>query len=170
MSALRTPHAPSVVGYRIVHFFRFLDLDPQPQDYELAKVYHPDATHGQHDVSPSMRNARFRAITHAYGVLRGRNGPSTTGGAGAWDNRDEAIRAELRRRSRRSRSSSTTAAADSVRHENTDNAQVWYSLMAFVLVGVSLPSLCILHLLTHDLEPSVLRSHTPPHPHPLAPT
>ena len=118
-------------------------------------MYHPDATHVQHDVSPSVRNARFRAITHAYGLLRGRNGLSSKGGAGAWDyyeSRDEAMRAELRRRSRRTRSasSSTTTDADGLRHENTDDAQLWYSLMAFVLVGVSLPSHGIFKLLIDD--------------------
>lgn len=108
-------------------------------------MYHPDVIHGQHNVPPSVRNARFRAITHAYGVLRGRI--SSTGGAGSRDYGDEAMRAELRRRSRRSRSSTTTA-ADSVRHENGDDTQVWYTLMAFMLAGVSrLP--CSLMIIQH---------------------
>ncbi|KAN0088329.1 hypothetical protein V8E55_005386 [Tylopilus felleus] len=104
--------------------------------YELVKVYHPDASDGQHDVSPSVRNAQFRAITHAYGILRGRTGLSSKGGTDAWDYHDEAMRAELRRRSRRSRSSSssTTTAANNVRHENTDDAQVWF-IVALFLVG-----------------------------------
>ncbi|KAF8548012.1 hypothetical protein OG21DRAFT_816200 [Imleria badia] len=131
-------------------------MGPQPQDYELVKVYHPDATHGQRDLSPSVRNARFRAITHAYGVLRGRSDLSSIGGA--WDNRDETMRAELWRRSRRSRSSSTAAAANSVRHESED-AQVWYSLVAFVLVGVSLPySIYSFMIMNH---PSFDPVHTP---------
>ncbi|KAH0836878.1 hypothetical protein J3R83DRAFT_8674 [Lanmaoa asiatica] len=112
----------------------------QLQDYDLVKVYHPDVTHGQHDVAPSVRNARFRAITHAYGILRGRDGPTSNRSAGAWGyshSRDEAMRAELRRRSRRSRSaSSSTTTADSVRHGNTDVAQLRYTLVAFVLTAM----------------------------------
>lgn len=111
-------------------------------------MYHPDATRGQHDVSPSVRNARFRAITHAYGALRGRHGH---GGAGAWDNRDsrdDAMRAELRRRSRRSRSapSSTATADDSVQHGDDPHVRNTFVLLAFA--AVSVPSLGIFKLLT----------------------
>ncbi|KAF8448750.1 hypothetical protein L210DRAFT_3500420 [Boletus edulis BED1] len=106
--------------------------------YELVKVYHPDVTHGQRGVSPSVRSARFRAITHAYDVLRDRHALSS-GAPSSWDHhqsRDEAILAELRRRSRRSGSPSSTTTAEGVRHENTGDAQVWYALMAFVFVGI----------------------------------
>ncbi|KAG8221154.1 hypothetical protein J3R82DRAFT_2700 [Butyriboletus roseoflavus] len=107
----------------------------------VASVYHPDAIRGQHDVSPSVRNARFRAITHAYSVLRGRRSTSSHGGVGTWDyyeSRDEAMRAELRRRSRRSgsASSSTTTADDSVRHENIDDDQLRYTFMALAIAAV----------------------------------
>lgn len=137
-------------------------------------MYHPDATHCQHDVSSSVRNARFRAITHAYGVLRGRNGLRSS--AGAWDyreTRDEVMRAELRRRSRRSRSAPPTTTA-----ENIDDTQLWYTLTAFGLVGVSLPFLGISKLLIDDQSTSWPDDRNPippfdlvymhPHPHPLA--
>lgn len=139
LSSLRTPTSPIVRFSHQFGFWRHRPLNCQLQDYELVKVYHPDASDGQHDVSPSVRNAQFRAITHAYGILRGRTGLSSKGGTDAWDYHDEAMRAELRRRSRRSRSSSssTTTAANNVRHENTDDAQVWF-IVALFLVGVSL--------------------------------
>ncbi|KAG6381832.1 hypothetical protein JVT61DRAFT_441 [Boletus reticuloceps] len=127
-----TPH-------EIFHLPRSASQDEiKTRYYELVKVYHPDVTHGQRGVSPSVRSVRFRAITHAYDVLRGRHALSSEAPS-SWDHhrsRDEAILAELRRRSRQSRSPSSTTTAGDVRHENTGDAQVWYALMAFMFVGI----------------------------------
>ena len=43
------------------------------QDYELVKVHHPDSPLC-HDVPPTIRHARFQAITNAYDVLKGKHG------------------------------------------------------------------------------------------------
>lgn len=99
-----------------------------------------------------MQNARFRAVTNAYGALRGRSARSRPRTA-EWDyyeTRDEAMRAELRRRARRSEfasSSSTTTAPE------TDDSEVRYTIMAFVLVGVSFHFFDTLNMI-YDLEPS----------------
>ncbi|KAG9313258.1 hypothetical protein JVU11DRAFT_6723 [Chiua virens] len=109
--------------------------------YELVKVYHPDVSHGYHDVPPSVRNAQFRAITQAYGVLRGWDGSTRNRAArdarDFYESRDEAIRAELRRRARRSRSSSsTTATAANVHHGSVDDAHFRYTLVAVMIFWI----------------------------------
>ncbi|KAI9455033.1 hypothetical protein F5148DRAFT_1300683 [Russula earlei] len=62
--------------------------------YELARYFHPDSPVAQ-ALSPSVRHARFHAITTAYDILRGRSHAHISYGS-----TDDAYAAELARRRR----------------------------------------------------------------------
>ena len=46
-----------------------LSLNWRIVDYDLVRYHHPDSPHCR-SLEPAERHARFRAITHAYDVLR----------------------------------------------------------------------------------------------------
>jgi hypothetical protein len=63
------------------------------EDYDIVRYHHPDSPHNQTQ-PPSLRRARFQALSAAYDVLRGKTG------AREHANTSELMRAELNRRRR----------------------------------------------------------------------
>ena len=102
-------------------------------DYDLVKVYHPDAPSSSSTSSSQTRHAQFQAIKHAYDVLRGKATshahlrPRTT--TDTWNDR---VYEELERRRRGGASSPGQAAASAAagrKYNSMDNLMITFAVV-----------------------------------------